>query len=120
MTKDFFRPSGAGTQQLINIPHFEASILPCSQLQDPSLERCFKGHKNAVTSVAFNSNMKQVVSGSVDGSVMLWHFKTTLVRKELLSKGRAPADGSVTRWQWLHPYQRIRVGTETRVNPRGA
>ncbi|GAB4817036.1 hypothetical protein N2152v2_004082 [Parachlorella kessleri] len=47
-------------------------------LQDPSLERCFKGHKNAVTSVAFNSNMKQVVSGSVDGSVMLWHFKTTL------------------------------------------
>ncbi len=70
-------------------------ILRLSQLQDPSLERCFKGHKNAVTSVAFNSNMKQVVSGSVDGSVMLWHFKTTLVRKELCNRSRARADGSL-------------------------
>lgn len=46
--------------------------------QDPALERCFRGHRDGVTSVAFNSNMRQVVSGGADGAVMLWHFKPTL------------------------------------------
>ena len=45
---------------------------------DPSLKRSFKGHKDAITSIAFNSNLKQVVSSSVDGTVMVWNFKPSL------------------------------------------
>jgi centriolar protein POC1 len=42
---------------------------------DPALERSFRGHKDGVTSVAFNPNMKQLVSGGLDGVVMVWNFK---------------------------------------------
>ena len=45
---------------------------------DPSLKRSFKGHKDAVCKVAFNPNLKQVVSGSTDGTVMVWNFKQTM------------------------------------------
>lgn len=45
---------------------------------DPALERSFRGHKDSVTSVAFNPNMKQLVSGSVDSTVMVWNFKPQL------------------------------------------
>ena len=31
-----------------------------------------------MSSVVFNSNMKQVVSGSLDGSIMLWNFRPQL------------------------------------------
>ena len=46
--------------------------------EDPILERSFRGHKDAVTSVVFNPNMKQLVSGSLDGSIMIWNFKPHL------------------------------------------
>ena len=49
-----------------------------AQPEDPTLERSFRGHKDAVTSVAFNANLKQLVSGSLDGNVMVWNFKPTL------------------------------------------
>lgn len=49
-----------------------------TQSEDPTLERSFRGHKDAVTSVAFNSNLKQLVSGSLDGAVMVWNFKPQL------------------------------------------
>lgn len=42
---------------------------------DPSLKRSFKGHKEGVRSVCFNPNLKQVVSGSLDNTVMVWNFK---------------------------------------------
>ena len=45
---------------------------------DPALKRSFKGHKDAVCKVAFNPNLKQVVSGSQDGTVMVWNFKPTM------------------------------------------
>jgi centriolar protein POC1 len=45
---------------------------------DPALKRSFKGHKDQVCKVAFNPNLKQVVSGSVDGTVMVWNFKSTM------------------------------------------
>lgn len=45
---------------------------------DPKLERTFRGHKNSVTSVAFNPNMKQIVSASRDNALMLWNFKPQL------------------------------------------
>ena len=48
------------------------------QPEDPTLERSFRGHKDAVTAVAFNANMKQLVSGSLDGCVMVWNFKPQL------------------------------------------
>ena len=48
------------------------------QPEDPTLERSFRGHKDAVTTVAFNANMKQLVSGSLDGCVMVWNFKPQL------------------------------------------
>ena len=45
------------------------------KVADPALERSFKGHKDGVTSVAFNPNLKQTISGSLDGTVMVWNFK---------------------------------------------
>ena len=44
-------------------------------LADPALKRSFKGHKEGVLSTCFNPNLKQVVSGSLDGTVMVWNFK---------------------------------------------
>jgi len=45
---------------------------------DPALKRSFKGHKDEVCRVAFNPNLKQAVSGSKDGTVMVWNFKSTM------------------------------------------
>ena len=45
---------------------------------DPALKRSFKGHKDGINAVAFNPNLKQVVSGSIDGTVMVWNFKSTM------------------------------------------
>lgn len=42
---------------------------------DPTLERSFKGHKGQITSIVFNPNLKNVASGSSDGSVIVWNFK---------------------------------------------
>uniref|UniRef100_A0A7N6BF11 POC1 centriolar protein homolog B n=1 Tax=Anabas testudineus TaxID=64144 RepID=A0A7N6BF11_ANATE len=42
--------------------------------EDPSLERHFKGHKDAVTCADFNPNRKQLASGSVDKSLMIWNL----------------------------------------------
>jgi centriolar protein POC1 len=42
---------------------------------DPTLERTFKGHRGAVTSLAFNSSMSQLASGGQDNEVMVWNFK---------------------------------------------
>ncbi|GMH38067.1 hypothetical protein BSKO_05951 [Bryopsis sp. KO-2023] len=46
--------------------------------EDPALSRSFRGHHDGVTSVAFHTNMKQLISGSLDGLVMLWNFKPQL------------------------------------------
>lgn len=43
--------------------------------EDPSLERHFKGHKGLVTSLHFSPTMKQLASGSMDNSLMVWNFK---------------------------------------------
>lgn len=49
-----------------------------SQPEDPTLQRSFRGHRDAVTSVTFNPTMKQLVSGSMDNCVMVWNFKPQL------------------------------------------
>ncbi|XP_042563135.1 POC1 centriolar protein homolog A-like [Clupea harengus] len=46
-----------------------------SAMDDPSLERHFKGHRDTVTSVDFNCNMKQIATGSVDSCLMIWNLK---------------------------------------------
>ncbi|KAK1799623.1 hypothetical protein P4O66_006082, partial [Electrophorus voltai] len=43
--------------------------------EDPTLERHFKGHRDAVTSVDFNCNMKQIATGSMDSCIMIWTLK---------------------------------------------
>uniref|UniRef100_A0A3P9JEX4 POC1 centriolar protein homolog A n=1 Tax=Oryzias latipes TaxID=8090 RepID=A0A3P9JEX4_ORYLA len=48
-------------------------VAPCHS--DPTLERHFKGHRGAVTSVDFSCNMKQIATGSVDSCVMIWNMK---------------------------------------------
>ena len=50
-------------------------LLEKNKNADPALKRSFKGHKEAVNSVAFNPNLKQIASGSNDGTVMVWNFK---------------------------------------------
>ncbi|KAI8805296.1 WD40-repeat-containing domain protein [Cladochytrium replicatum] len=44
-------------------------------LQDPSLERTFRGHKDAVTALSFKPSMTQIASSSLDHAVMCWNFK---------------------------------------------
>jgi WD40 repeat protein len=46
--------------------------------EDPSLERSFRGHKDAITSVSFNPNMRQIVSASFDSCLLIWNFKPQL------------------------------------------
>ncbi|XP_026168238.1 POC1 centriolar protein homolog B isoform X2 [Mastacembelus armatus] len=45
-----------------------------SVMEDPTLERHFKGHKDAVTCADFSPNRKQLASGSVDKSLMIWNL----------------------------------------------
>ncbi len=53
----------------------QASTLSGSATTDPAMKRSFKGHKDGVTSTCFNPNLRQVISGSLDGTVMVWNFK---------------------------------------------
>jgi centriolar protein POC1 len=62
------QPGAGGPVQ----PKFFASV------GDPALKRSFKGHKDTITGLAFNPNLKQVVSSSLDGTLMVWNFKPTL------------------------------------------
>ena len=45
---------------------------------DPCLERTFKGHRDAITSLNFTKSTRQLVSGSSDGCLMLWNFQPQL------------------------------------------
>ncbi|RLN26425.1 hypothetical protein BBJ28_00010591 [Nothophytophthora sp. Chile5] len=52
--------------------------VPSAVMENPSLERTFRGHKSAVTGVSFHPNVQQVASSSLDGVVMIWNFKPQL------------------------------------------
>lgn len=67
--------------------HANASTVAASQQMvvatataplSPSLERTFRGHRGPVTAAAFHPNLQQVASSSLDGSVMIWNYKTTM------------------------------------------
>jgi WD40 repeat protein len=64
------------TRPLINLLGW--TVRTYVQPEDPTLERSFRGHRDAITSVAFNPSMKQLVSGSLDNCVMVWNFKPQL------------------------------------------
>ncbi|XP_038005152.1 POC1 centriolar protein homolog A isoform X4 [Motacilla alba alba] len=64
-------------QRSASLPEFlseEAAASAHSQ-EDPSLERHFKGHRDAVTSVDFSRAKKQLASGSMDSCLMIWSMK---------------------------------------------
>ena len=42
---------------------------------DPELERNFHGHRDTVTAVDFHPSTCQVVSSSLDASIMLWNYE---------------------------------------------
>ena len=46
-----------------------------SSSDDPLLERVFSGHRSLVCSLVFNPSLRQLISGSADGEVVVWHFK---------------------------------------------
>ncbi|KAK1804534.1 hypothetical protein P4O66_020542 [Electrophorus voltai] len=45
-----------------------------SVLEDPTLERHFRGHKDAVTCADFSPNNKQLATGSNDKNLMIWNL----------------------------------------------
>ncbi len=46
--------------------------------EDPNLERSFRGHKDEISGIAWNPNMKQAISSSFDKSLMVWNLKQSL------------------------------------------
>lgn len=41
----------------------------------PCLLRSFRGHKDKITQVIFNPNLRQIVSSSTDGMIMTWGLR---------------------------------------------
>tara|TARA_B110000208_G_C11732577_1_gene416949 strand:- start:3 stop:1511 length:1509 start_codon:yes stop_codon:yes gene_type:complete len=54
------------------------AIAQLNNMSDPTLERTFRGHRDAITAVAFEPTTKQIVSSSKDASIMVWNFKPQL------------------------------------------
>lgn len=44
---------------------------------DPVVEKHFKGHNGPITGLSFNPNSKQIVSSSIDKTLMVWHFASS-------------------------------------------
>lgn len=51
---------------------------PSIEAPGPGLERTFRGHKAAVNAVSFSPDMRELVSGSSDNVLMMWHFRPQL------------------------------------------
>ncbi|CAL7937136.1 unnamed protein product [Xylocopa violacea] len=45
---------------------------------DPTIEKHFKGHENAITSLCFHPETTQLVSSSLDKSIILWNLKESV------------------------------------------
>lgn len=43
-------------------------------IYDPTFERHFKGHKDGVTALCFHPNTIQLVSSSLDKTLLVWHL----------------------------------------------
>ncbi|CAD7956523.1 unnamed protein product [Amoebophrya sp. A25] len=55
-----------------------ASTAAVTSMKPPELCRVFKGHTGAVSAASFHPLMHQLISGSHDGRVYVWHFKQQL------------------------------------------
>lgn len=66
----------AAAQKLV--PAVGPTVIMAVHVGDPSLERSFRGHRDTVTSVCFNPNMKQLITGAQDSCVMVWNFKAQM------------------------------------------
>ncbi len=92
-TPSYMRPKTATQTKEELQPRRTAAGKPEARLPstpaDPVLERSFRGHKDTITSVGFNPNLyplsiritpfsKQVISGSLDGTVTVWNFSSQL------------------------------------------
>ena len=44
--------------------------------RDPALKQCLKGHKDTVTAVDFSPCEEQMVTSSLDGTVLVWNLKS--------------------------------------------
>ncbi len=49
-----------------------------SDVKEPEFKRVLNGHTDQVLSAAFTSSMKQLVSGSLDNTVMVWNLKQNM------------------------------------------
>jgi centriolar protein POC1 len=58
-------------------------------MEDPTLERTFRGHKGPVTSLSFDPRLTRLASGSLDGTIMLWHFNPRLRATRLAGHAEA-------------------------------
>ena len=63
---------------------------------EPSLERAFRGHRGGVAGLAFNPNMRQLVSAGLDGDVLVWNFKPSLRAYRFAGH---TARGAAQRWR---------------------
>lgn len=45
---------------------------------DPTIEKHFKGHDNAITSLCFHPDTTQLASSSLDKSLILWNLKESV------------------------------------------
>ena len=70
---------------------------------DPALERSFRGHRGGVNAVAFSPSMKQLVTGSDDGAVMVWHFRPQLRAFRFLGDDTPPLAASSFSFVSLSP-----------------
>jgi hypothetical protein len=75
------RSAGVSTHNGVRPP--ERHVRSCVRVAqfgggEPCLERAFRGHRGGVSSLAFNPNMRQLVSGGLDGDVLVWNFKPSL------------------------------------------
>lgn len=67
--------SSFGANNAISTSRTQAALFNTT---DPALKRSFKGHKETINTVVINPNLKQVVSGSADSTVMVWNFKPNM------------------------------------------
>ncbi|XP_026549419.1 POC1 centriolar protein homolog B isoform X2 [Notechis scutatus] len=64
--------SGSGKKKA---PPSSSGVPMASALDDPVLIRHFKGHKDAVTCVAFSPNTKVLATSSLDRFLMMWNLR---------------------------------------------
>lgn len=100
-------------------------------LENKSRLQWLKGHENHVSVVKFNSDSSKLVSGSLDGCVMVWNWKETELPLLVLKghKGKVTSlslsddncrlfsgsfDGTVRIWDLItgHLLREINYGTE--------